>query len=190
MICEQPGHLTHSPSGTRLGLLLRRGDRLAGLLEPGHERSAYHCTIHTRLKPFTSCAARSSGCRRPSARSASRGRRAPRRWRRNRTARSRRRAAAWRRSERRSGGTPRSAPAGSRGRARSATRFGIGAAAAQPAEQDVGRRLQVDDEVGRRHVARQQIVEPLIDEQLVVVEIEIREDLVLVEQVVGDRRSG
>ena len=35
---------------------------------------------------------------------------------------------------------------------------------------------------------RQQIVETLIDEQLVVVEVQIREDLVLVEQVVADRR--
>ena len=55
-------------------------------------------------------------------------------------------------------------------------------------QQHVGRRLQVDDEIGRRHVAREQIVEPLVDEQLVVVEIQIREDLVLVEQVVADRR--
>ena len=40
---------------------------------------------------------------------------------------------------------------------------------------------------GAGHVAREQIVEPLIDEQLVVVEVQVREDLVLVEQVVGDR---
>ena len=43
-------------------------------------------------------------------------------------------------------------------------------------------------EIGRRDVAREQIVQPLIDEQLVVVEIQIREDLVLVEEVVGNRR--
>ena len=67
-------------------------------------------------------------------------------------------------------------------------RFGIARARLRtPAQQHVGRRLQVDDEIGRRDVARQQIVEPLIDEQLVVVEIQIREDLVLVEQVVADR---
>ncbi len=41
---------------------------------------------------------------------------------------------------------------------------------------------------GAGDVARQQIVEPLVDEQLVIVEIEVREDLVLVEQIVGDRR--
>ena len=58
------------------------------------------------------------------------------------------------------------------------------------AQQHVGRRLQVDDEIGRRHVAREQVEEPLVDEQLVVVEVQVREDLVLVEQVVADRRSG
>ena len=54
--------------------------------------------------------------------------------------------------------------------------------------EDVGRRLKVDDEIGRRDVAREKLVEPLIDEQLVVVEVEVGEDLVLVEEVVGDRR--
>jgi hypothetical protein len=43
-------------------------------------------------------------------------------------------------------------------------------------------------EVWRGHVAREQIVEPLVDEQLVVVEVEEREDLVLVEEVVAHRR--
>jgi hypothetical protein len=47
--------------------------------------------------------------------------------------------------------------------------------------------LQVDDEIGRRRVAREQIVQTLIDEELVVVEIQIREDLVLVEELVADR---
>ena len=61
-------------------------------------------------------------------------------------------------------------------------------AIAQPAHEDVGRRLQIDHQIGRRDVLREQIVETLIDEQLVVVEIQIREDLVLVEQVVADRR--
>ena len=55
-------------------------------------------------------------------------------------------------------------------------------------QQHVGRRLQIDDEIGRRHVARQQVEQPLVDEQLVVVEIQIREDLVAVEDVVADRR--
>ncbi len=40
---------------------------------------------------------------------------------------------------------------------------------------------------GGGDVAREQIVQTLIDEQLVVVEVQIREDLVLVEQVVADR---
>ena len=62
-----------------------------------------------------------------------------------------------------------------RGRLRSAT------------EQHVGRRLQIDDEIGWRYVAGQQIVEPLVDEELVVVQVQIREDLVAVEEVVGDR---
>ena len=52
----------------------------------------------------------------------------------------------------------------------------------------VGRRLQVDHQVGRRHVAREQLVQPLVDEELVVVEVQVREDFVLVEQVVADRR--
>ena len=67
------------------------------------------------------------------------------------------------------------------------SRLGVARPRAQPAQQHVGGRLEIDDEIGRRHVARQQIVEPLVDEQLVVVEIEVREDLVLVEQVVADR---
>ena len=67
-------------------------------------------------------------------------------------------------------------------------RFGVHAAAVDAPQQHVGRRLQVDDEVGRRHVAREQLVQPLVDEQLVVVEVEVGEDLVLVEQVVADRR--
>ena len=59
-------------------------------------------------------------------------------------------------------------------------------ALAQALAQHVGRRLQVDHEIGRRHVLRQQLVEPLIDEQLVVVEVQVRVDLVALEQVVAD----
>src|SRR6185436_8894562 len=44
-----------------------------------------------------------------------------------------------------------------------------------------------DDKVRRRDVACQQIVEALVDEQLVVVEIQVREDLILVEQIIADR---
>ena len=52
-------------------------------------------------------------------------------------------------------------------------------ALAQAAGQHVGRRLQVDDEVGRGNVLGEQVEEPLVDEQLVVVEVQVREDLVL-----------
>ena len=64
--------------------------------------------------------------------------------------------------------------------------FGVGAFAVDAAQQDVGRRLQVDDEIRRRDVVREQLVQALVDEQLVVVEIQIREDLVLIEEVVAD----
>ena len=57
---------------------------------------------------------------------------------------------------------------------------------AQTPHEHVGRGLQVDHEIGRRHVLREQVIKPLIDEQLVVIEIQIREDLVLVEQVITD----
>src|SRR5438445_750026 len=67
-------------------------------------------------------------------------------------------------------------------------RFGIEAAAVHAPQQHVGRRLQVDDEIGRRHVTREQIVQTLIDEQLVIVQVQVREDLVLVEHVIADRR--
>jgi len=60
-------------------------------------------------------------------------------------------------------------------------------AIAEAAAQDVGRRLQVDHEIGGRHVRGEQFVEPLVDEQLVVVEIQVGVDLVAIEQVVADR---
>ena len=52
----------------------------------------------------------------------------------------------------------------------------------------VGGRLQIDDDVRRRHILRQQLVEPLIDEQLVVVEVEKGVDAIAIEEVVRDRR--
>src|SRR5690349_12838635 len=48
----------------------------------------------------------------------------------------------------------------------------------QAFEQDVGGRLQIDDQVGRGNVRRQQVIESLIDEQFVIVEVQVREDLV------------
>src|SRR5581483_6297785 len=55
-------------------------------------------------------------------------------------------------------------------------------------QEHVGRRLEVENQIRRRDVAREQLVEALVDEQLVVVEIQEREDLVLVEDVVANRR--
>ena len=65
--------------------------------------------------------------------------------------------------------------------------FGVGASAVHTAQQDVGRRLQIDDQIRRRHVVDEQIVQTLIDKELVVVEIQVRKDLVLVEQIIADR---
>ncbi len=65
---------------------------------------------------------------------------------------------------------------------------GIRGLAAQAIDEHVGGRLKADDQIGRRDVSRQQVVEPLIDEQLVVVQIQVREDLVLVEDVVAHCR--
>lgn len=56
-----------------------------------------------------------------------------------------------------------------------------------PAEHVDGR-LQVHHEVGRRHVGGEQVEHPLIDEQLVVVEAQVRVDFVLVEEVIGHCR--
>ena len=66
-------------------------------------------------------------------------------------------------------------------------RIGIAAAAVEAPPQDIGWCLEIDDEIRRGYVASQQIVEPLIDEQLIIIEVEVREDLVLVEEVIGDR---
>ena len=66
-------------------------------------------------------------------------------------------------------------------------RPGSRAPLAQPAAQDVSRRLQVDDQIGRRQIGHEQLVETLIDEQLVVVQVQIRVDLVPLEQVIADR---
>ena len=57
----------------------------------------------------------------------------------------------------------------------------------QPLEQHIARRLQVDHEIRRRHVLREQIEQALVDEQFVVVEIEVRVDAILLEDVVADR---
>jgi hypothetical protein len=62
----------------------------------------------------------------------------------------------------------------------------VAGAFAEPPLQHIGRRLQVDDEIGRRQIGHEQIEEPLIDEQLVVVEVQIRVDLVALEQIIAD----
>ena len=59
---------------------------------------------------------------------------------------------------------------------------------AQPLAEDVGRRLEVDDEIRYGEVGDEQLVEPLVDEELVVVQILVRVYLVPLEQVVGDRQ--
>ena len=59
-------------------------------------------------------------------------------------------------------------------------------ALAQAPPQDVGRGLKKDHEIGRRDILREQLVQPLVDEELVVVEIQVRVNLVPVEQVVAD----
>jgi cyclophilin family peptidyl-prolyl cis-trans isomerase/HEAT repeat protein len=64
--------------------------------------------------------------------------------------------------------------------------FKIARTVAKAADEYVGRGLEVNHEVRRRDVLREEVVESLVDEELVIVEIEIREDLVLVEQVIAD----
>src|SRR5262245_10838436 len=56
----------------------------------------------------------------------------------------------------------------------------------EPSQQHFSRRLQIDYEIGRRDIPRKQIVQTLIDEQLVVVEIDVRKDLVAIEEIVRD----
>jgi len=58
---------------------------------------------------------------------------------------------------------------------------------ARTTEHDVGGGLEIDHQIRRRDVAGEQLVEPLVDEQLVVVEVQVRVDLVFLEQVVRDR---
>ena len=67
-------------------------------------------------------------------------------------------------------------------------RIRIARARMQSSNDEVGGRLQTDDEIGRRHIPGKQVVQTLVDEQLVVVEVEVRVDLVFLEQVVADRR--
>src|SRR5262245_2074952 len=62
----------------------------------------------------------------------------------------------------------------------------VAAAIAQPSDEQVGGSLQVDDQIRCGDVLSQQVEEALVDEQLVVIEVQIRKDLVLVEQVIAD----
>src|SRR5919106_702877 len=57
---------------------------------------------------------------------------------------------------------------------------------AQPPPEYISGRLQVDHEIWRCQPRRQHVVETLIDEELVVVEIQIRVNLVAVEEVIRD----
>src|SRR5262249_14428408 len=65
-------------------------------------------------------------------------------------------------------------------------RFGISPPRATAPQQYVGGRLQVEHEIWCRDVAREELVQRLVDVQLIVVEVQKREDLVLVEQIVAD----
>src|SRR5688500_3627609 len=58
----------------------------------------------------------------------------------------------------------------------------------QPPTHDLDRRLQVDHQVWRRHVRRDQLVQALVDEQLVVVEVHVGVDLVAIEEIVRDQQ--
>jgi len=48
-------------------------------------------------------------------------------------------------------------------------------------------RLQVHDEIGAGRPLRQQVIELLVEQHLAVVEVEVREELALLEDVVGER---
>ena len=68
-------------------------------------------------------------------------------------------------------------------------RIGIGfRSLPQPLAHDLDRCLQVDHQVRRRDVRRDQLIEPLIDEQLVVVEVHVGVDLVAIEEIVRDQQ--
>ena len=51
-------------------------------------------------------------------------------------------------------------------------------------------RLQVNDQLRLRHLLLQQVVQPVVDHQLGVVERQVREDLALGEGVVGEDQLG
>ena len=56
----------------------------------------------------------------------------------------------------------------------------------QPLLQHLGRGLQVDDEVGRGHVLPEQLVVAVVDLKLGIAEVQAGEQLVLLEDVIGD----
>src|SRR5262249_34685442 len=65
--------------------------------------------------------------------------------------------------------------------------FRIGALAlAEASPQDVTGTLKKDHEIGGGNVLREQFVQSLVNEQLVVVEVQVGVDLVPIEQVVAD----
>lgn len=65
--------------------------------------------------------------------------------------------------------------------------IGAPRAFAEQALQELDRRLQVHDQVGNRKIARHQIVETLVDEELVVIEVGERVDSIALEDEVTDR---
>ena len=55
---------------------------------------------------------------------------------------------------------------------------------ARPSTEQIRRGLEIDHQVGCDDVGGEEIIESLVDEQLVVIKVEIRIDLVFVEKVV------
>ena len=64
--------------------------------------------------------------------------------------------------------------------------LGLPGPLAQSLQQQVRGSLQIDDQVRRAEIAREQFEQPLVDEQLVVVQVQVRVDLVAIEEIVGD----
>jgi HEAT repeat protein/cyclophilin family peptidyl-prolyl cis-trans isomerase len=65
--------------------------------------------------------------------------------------------------------------------------FGIRLPRAKALEQYFGGRLKIDDEVGSRHILGEQVEEPLVDEQFVVIEVQVRVNPIFFEDVVANR---
>ena len=65
--------------------------------------------------------------------------------------------------------------------------FRIVIASLKPFQQNISWRLEIDDKIRRRNILDEEIEQSLIDEELVIVEVEIRVDTIFLENVVADR---